>query len=145
MLTVAGRRGRRVGGELSWGGLEGGEREATRALSLAALGSEAARAAARAACSATAALRVQLAPMYIYIFPLIYYPYVCIYIYSLWASASCRSGRLLSLFLAREDAGLCLLLRACTQSAPAHRGAAGMITRLARRPPATSASEAECQ
>ena len=25
MLTVAGRRGRRVGGELSWGGLEGGE------------------------------------------------------------------------------------------------------------------------
>jgi len=55
MLTVAGRRGRRVGGELSWGGLEGGEREATRALSLAALGSEAARAVARAACSATAA------------------------------------------------------------------------------------------
>ena len=43
MLTVAGRRGRRVGGELSWGGLEGGEREATRALSLAALGSEAAQ------------------------------------------------------------------------------------------------------
>jgi len=115
MLTVAGRRGRRVGGELSWGGLEGGEREATRALSLAALGSEAARAAARAACSATAALRVQLA----HITPM------CIYIYSLWASASCRSGRLLSLFLAREDAGLCLLLRACTQSASAHRGAAG--------------------
>ena len=140
MLTVAGRRGRRVGGELSWGGLEGGEREATRALSLAALGSEAARAAARAACSATAALRVQLAYVYIqyvYIFNM--------YIYSLWASACCRSGRLLSLFLAREDAGLCLLLRACTQSAPAHRGAAGMITRLARRPPATSASEAECQ
>ena len=134
MLTVTGRRGRRVGGELSWGGLEGGEREATRALSLAALGSEAARAAARAACSATAALRVQLA-----------YVYINMYIYSLWASASCRSGRLLSLFLAREDAGLCLHLRACTQSAPAHRGAAGMITRLARRPPATSASEAECQ
>ena len=47
MLTVAGRRGRRVGGELSWGGLEGGEREAMRALSLAALGSEAARAQSR--------------------------------------------------------------------------------------------------
>jgi hypothetical protein len=75
MLTVAGRRGRRVGGELSWGGLEGGEREATRALSLAALGSEAARAAARAACSATAALRVQLAYVYI--------QFVYIFIYSL--------------------------------------------------------------
>jgi len=74
MLTVAGRRGRRVGGELSWGGLEGGEREATRALSLAALGSEAARAAARAACSATAASeRTESATstyVYIYIFPM---------------------------------------------------------------------------
>ena len=103
MLTVAGRRGRRVGGELSWGGLEGGEREATRALSLAALGSEAARAVARAACSATAASERTESATSTYV-----------YIYSLWASASCRSGRLLSLFLAREDAGLCLLLRACS-------------------------------
>jgi hypothetical protein len=77
MLTVAGRRGRQVGGELSWGGLEGGEREATRALSLAALGSEAARAAARAACSATAASeRTESATStYVYIYS------ICIYIY----------------------------------------------------------------
>ena len=77
MLTVAGRRGRRVGGELSWGGLEGGEREATRALSLAALGSEAARAVARAACSATAASeRTESATStYVYIYS------ICIYIY----------------------------------------------------------------
>jgi len=94
MLTVAGRRGRRVGGELSWGGLEGGEREATRALSLAALGSEAARAVARAACSATAASeRTESATStYVYIFPLIYYPYVYIFpmglgFQSVWTAA----------------------------------------------------------
>jgi hypothetical protein len=75
MLTVAGRRGRRVGGELSWGGLEGGEREATRALSLAALGSEAARAAARAACSATAASE-SATSTFVYIFNMyLYIPY----------------------------------------------------------------------
>ena len=78
MLTVAGRRGRRVGGELSCGGLEGAAREATRALSLAAVGSEAARAAARAVCSSTY--------MYVYIFPsyiiplYIYVPYVYKYV-----------------------------------------------------------------
>ena len=51
MLTVAGRRGWRVGGELSCGGIEGGEGgdEGVEFRS-----GKAARAAARAACSATA-------------------------------------------------------------------------------------------